>query len=55
MPLPRSVELQCQEEMIARWLSTPGVPDDVRSELLEMLSNVHIEQSTSGKRSITPS
>ena len=43
MTLPRSIELRWQEEMIDRWLNTPGVPDDARSGLLEMLSNVQKE------------
>ena len=43
MTLPRSVKLQWQEEMIDRWLNTPGVPDDARSGLLEMLRNVQKE------------
>ena len=41
--LPRSVMLQWQEEMISRWLNTPGIPDDARNGLLEILNNVKKE------------
>lgn len=43
MALPRTVELQWQEEMICRWLSIAGLPDDARSGLVEMLTNVQNE------------
>jgi len=35
--------LQWQEEMISRWLNTPGIPDDARNGLLEILNNVKKE------------
>lgn len=43
MTLPRTVELQWQKEMICRWLDSRGLPEDVRSGLLEMLNNVQTE------------
>jgi len=41
--LPKSVMLQWQEELISQWLNTPGIPDDARDGLLEILSNVKKE------------
>jgi hypothetical protein len=44
MALPRSAELQWQQEIIELWLSTPGIPDDARIGLNEMLSSVKQEK-----------
>jgi len=41
--LPRSVELQCREEMIWRWLNIPSLSDDVRGGLIEMPTNIQNE------------
>ncbi len=40
MTLLRSIELQWQQEVIELWLNTPGISDDSRKGLLEMLSVV---------------
>lgn len=44
MALPRSAELQWQQEIIELWLNTPGIPDDARIGLNEMLSSVKQEK-----------
>jgi hypothetical protein len=44
MTLPRSAELQWQEETIERWLHTPGIPADARATLIEMLRNLKQEK-----------
>lgn len=44
MALPRSAELQWQQEIIELWLNTPGIPDDARIGLSEMLSSVKQEK-----------
>jgi len=43
MTLPRSVELRWQEEVIERWLNTPGIPEDICRELRAMLWDVRRE------------
>jgi hypothetical protein len=43
MTLSRSVELRWQEDVIERWLHTPGVPADAHANLLEMLRDVKDE------------
>jgi hypothetical protein len=40
MTLPRSAELQWQEEIIKLWLNTAGIPSDARAGLIEMLQVV---------------
>jgi len=45
MTLPRSVELRWQEDVIERWLHTPGVPADAHAKLLEMLSDLKDEMN----------
>jgi len=52
MTLPKSVELQWQKEMICSWLDTPSLSDDVRSELIEMLTDM---QSQMEKLATDPS
>jgi hypothetical protein len=44
MALPRSAELQWQQEIIELWLNTPGIPADARTGLLEMLRDVKEEK-----------
>jgi hypothetical protein len=44
MALPRSAELQWQQEIIELWLNTPGIPDDARIGLIEMLRSVKKEK-----------
>ena len=44
MALPRSAELQWQQEIIELWLNTPGIPEDARIGLNEMLSGVKQEK-----------
>jgi hypothetical protein len=43
MSLSRNVELQWQQEIIELLLNTPGISDDSRIGLLEMLSAVKKE------------
>ena len=43
MTLPRSAELQWQEETI-EMLHTPGIPADARATLIEMLRNLKQEK-----------
>jgi hypothetical protein len=43
MTLPRSMNLQWQQEVIEKWLNTPGIPPDARAKLLEMLRVVKEE------------
>jgi hypothetical protein len=43
MTLPRRMELHCQEEVVEPWLSTSGVPVDVREILVEWLKDVKEE------------
>ena len=45
MTLPRSLELRWQEEVIERWLNTPGIPEDICRELRAMLWDVRREMS----------
>jgi hypothetical protein len=45
MTLPRSVELRWQEDVIERWLHTPGVPADAHANLLEMLRELKDEMN----------
>ena len=40
MRLPRRIELHCQEEVVERWLATPGVPVAVREILVVWLKDV---------------
>ena len=44
MTLPRSAELQWQQEIIELWLNTTGLPADARTGLLEMLRTVKEEK-----------
>lgn len=44
MTLPRSAELQWQQEIIELWLETPGIPDNSRTSLLELLETVKEEK-----------
>ena len=44
MTLPRSMNLQWQQEIIEKWLNTPGIPRDARVGLLEMLRVVKEER-----------
>lgn len=44
MTLPRSAELQWQQETIELWLKTPGIPTDARTSLIEMLRRVKEER-----------
>jgi len=37
------MELHSQEEIVERWLSTPGVPFDVREILIEWLKDLKEE------------
>ena len=46
MTLSRSVELRWQEDVIERWLHTPGVPADARANLLEMLRDLKDEMNS---------
>ena len=46
MTLPRSAELQWQQEIIELWLNTPGIPDDARTGLLEMLKTLEEERES---------
>jgi hypothetical protein len=46
MTLPRSVELQWQREIIELWLSTPGIPADARTSLIDLLGTVREEIET---------
>ena len=46
MTLPRGVELRWQEDVIKRWLNTPGVPRDAHAQLLEMLRDLEDERSS---------
>ena len=43
MTLPKSVELQWQQEVIELWLNTPGIPGDSRTGLLDLLDVVKDE------------
>jgi hypothetical protein len=43
MTLPRSMNLQWQQEVIEKWLNAPGIPRDARAGLLEMLRVVKEE------------
>lgn len=43
MTLPRSVELRWQQDVIERWLHTPGVSADAHANLLEMLRDLKDE------------
>lgn len=43
MTLPRSADLRWQQEVIERWLNTPGIPTDAREALVEMLRVVKEE------------
>jgi hypothetical protein len=43
MTLPRSAQLQWQEEIIRLWLVTADIPPDARTELIEMLGAVKRE------------
>ena len=43
MTLSRSVELRWQEDVVKRWLHTPGVPADAHAILLEMLRDLNDE------------
>lgn len=43
MSLPRSIELEWQKEMIEVWLNTPGIPNDARNELAELLERIKSE------------
>lgn len=40
MTLPRKVELRVHQEIVERWLSSPGIPTDVRDILLDWLEEV---------------
>ena len=44
MTLPRSAELQWQQEIIELWLETPGIPTDSRTSLLELLKTLKEEK-----------
>jgi hypothetical protein len=44
MTLPRSAELQWQQEIIELWLNTPCIPTDSRTVLNEMLKTVKEEK-----------
>jgi hypothetical protein len=44
MALPWSAELQWQQEIIELWLNTPGIPDDARIGLIDMLTSVKKEK-----------
>jgi len=44
MALPRSAELQWQQEIIELWLNTAGIPEDARTGLIEMLRAVQEEK-----------
>ncbi len=46
MTLPRRAELRWQQEVIERWLITPGIPVDAREGLLELLKLVNQEVET---------
>ena len=48
----RFMELQCQKEIIERWLQIPGIPTDAHAKLLEMLSEVDAEMKM--ERFVTP-
>jgi hypothetical protein len=41
--LPRSIELEWQKQMIEVWLNTPGIPNNARDELVELLDRVKTE------------
>ena len=43
MTLPRSVELQWQQEIIELWLNTPGIPADARTSLIDLLGTIREE------------
>ena len=45
MTLPRSMELQWQEEVIEKWLNTPSIPLDARAGLRAMLEGVREEMA----------
>ena len=44
MTLPRSAELQWQQEIIELWLETPGIPTDSRTGLIDLLKAVKEER-----------
>ena len=43
MMLPRNMELQWRREVIEKWLTSPSIPPDARTALLEMLKDVNEE------------
>jgi hypothetical protein len=43
MRLEKHLELHCQEEVVKRWLSTPGIPVDVSDILVEWLKELEEE------------
>ena len=40
MTLPSALKLEQQKEIIERWLDIPGIPNDARQRLSEMLAEV---------------
>jgi len=40
MTLPSALRLEQQKEIIERWLDIPGIPNDARQRLHEMLAEV---------------
>lgn len=46
MRLPRAADSQWKQDVIERWLNTPGIPSDAHEGLLEMLRVVKGETET---------